>query len=313
MRYASGLSPKSLVKHKKKVLKRLSPFRYTKVVIIESLGQNDVSTGKILASYLSTLDSFVNQNIPLEILDCPTAQSLRAVLTKLTLEAETLGESPILHFECHGEATGNGLVLANGEMMAWTELAPILVNLNLLTKFNLMIFLAACNAFYFIEEMIASRPSPVYAVVAPSDELNPGEVMSGTRIYYRTLFEIGNAGSALQALKSENLSVGYWFGKTAEEWFEEVLVGYVKAQCSATTVAERARLLYQTQPSKMPRKSVGALKRGLHQEHKTFVQKYFEKCFQTESIPANLDRFDGLRKRVEVRVKHILTSRSFRH
>gem|GEM_PF-2692904 len=251
-------------------------------------------------------------HIPLEIHDCPSAGSLRDVLSKLILEAQEHGHSPILHFECHGSANGDGLFLANGEKMPWTELAPILANLNFLTKFNLQVFLAACNAFYFIEEMSAIQPSPVYAVIAPSDEVNPGEVMSGPRIYYRTLFESGNAGLALQRLKLEKLSIGNWFGKTAEEWFEDVVVGYVKSHCSTKDIAERARLLYQTQPSTMSRKSVGALKRGLRHEHNDFVQKYFQECFQTAKIPANLDRFKGLRKRVELKVKDILTSPAFR-
>lgn len=298
---------------KKMVTRHLTNFRYTKFVVVESLGTTDVSTGKVLASYVSSLDSFVDQHIPLEIHDCPSAQSLRDVFTKLILDAKEHGGLPILHFECHGDKNGDGLILANGEKMHWIELAPILVNLNLLTKFNLLVFFAACNAFYFIEEMSAIRPSPVYAVVAPSDELNPGEVMSGTRIYYRTLFETRNAGFALQRLKAEYLCVGKWFGKTAEEWFEEVVVNYVRSHCSTKDIAERARSLYQTQSFTMPRKSVGALKRGLRHKHKEFVQKYFQECFLTAKIPANLDRFEALRKRVNVEVANILSSRSFRH
>lgn len=271
-----------------------------------------MSTGKILANYVSTLDSFANQQIPLEIHDCPSADSLRYLLAKLMRESQEHSHSPILHFECHGSESGDGLILSNGEEMPWTELAPILADLNLSTEFNLQVFLAACNAFYFIEEMSAIRPSPVYAVIAPSDELNPGEVMRGTRIYYRTLFESGNAGLALQRLKKDNLNVGSWFGKTAEEWFEDVVVNYVVKHCSAKSIAERAHTLYQTQASTAPRKSVGALKRGLHQEHKEFVQKYFREYFLTATIPANLNRFAALLKRVDLKVKTILTSQPFR-
>jgi len=197
--------------------------------------------------------------------------------------------------------------------MPWTELAPMLGQLNLATQFNLLLFLAACNAFYFIEEMSAIRPVPVYAIVAPTDTVDPGEVMRGTNIYYRTLFDSGDAGIALNELKNENLSSGYWFGITAEKWFEETLVNYVQTYCSSKDIADRARSLYQTQSHMSPRKSVGALKRGLHREHKEFVEKYFQKCFQTNVIPANVTRFAALRKRVDITVKNILSTHRFRH
>jgi hypothetical protein len=298
---------KSRITHNKTVMKRLANFRFAKFVVVESLGRSEVSTGQLLADYVSTLDSFVDLQIGIEIHDCQSAQRLKDVLAKITMDAREHRETPILHFECHGSQFGNGLVLASGEEIPWSELAPILDALNRATKFNLLVFLSACNAFYFIERMTAIEPSPVYAIVAPSDEVNPGEVLSGTRTYYRTLFGSGDAGFALKELKAERLRSGSWFGKTAEEWFEEIVVNYVRSHCSPKEIAERARSLYQTQPSTKPRKGVGALRRGLRHSHKQFVQKYFDRCFLTAEIPFNADRFEELRKRVDRRVKDILS------
>lgn len=289
----------------------LANFRFTKFVVIESLESKEVSTGKELGGYISAMDSFKYLQIPLEFHDCPNAQRLREVLTQLTVDAKKLGSSPILHIECHGSDFGDGLVLANGEAIPWSELAPLLEALNLATQFNLLVFLAACNAFYFIEEMSSIRPSPVYAIVAPSDTLDPAEVMRGTRTYYRTLFESGDAGIALNRLKSETLTSGRWFGKTAEEWFEETLVNYVEKHCSTKQIADRARQLYQSQPSINRRRSVGNLKRGLQKAHKDFVEKYFQDCFHTSDVPSNLKRFEALRRRVDARVRGILASRGY--
>jgi hypothetical protein len=293
--------------------RRLARFNFSEVVVIESLGK-EVSTGKVLVGYISALDSFVQLGIPISLIDCQTAHDLRSVFDTLTHDAKVKGICPLLHIECHGRADGGGLVLANGDSIPWTELSPMLKALNIATNFNLLVFFAACNAFYFIEEMKAIKPSPVYALVAPSDELDPGEIMSGTRAYYRKLFESGDAGFALQELRAEQLSTGRWFGKTAEEWFEEVIVNYVGLNCSGKQMAERARVLYQSQRS-LNKKSVGKLKRELKQVHAdpgAFVGKYFQECFCLKELPDNLLRFDSLKKRVEAKMKSLLASPAFR-
>jgi hypothetical protein len=292
---------------------RLARFNFSEVVVIESLG-SQVSTGKVLADYISTLDSFVELGIPISFINCQNANDLRRVFTTLTQNATVKDICPLLHIECHGRTDGGGLVLANGNSILWTELSPMLKALNIATNFNLLVFFAACNAFYFIEEMKAMKPSPVYALVAPSDELDPGEIMRGTRVYYRELFESGDAGFALQKLRAEQLSTGRWFGKTAEEWFEEVIVNYVDSNCSKGQMAERARALYQSQSS-LNKKSVGKLKRELKQYHAhpgTFVEKYFHECFCLKELPDNLLRFDNLKTRVEAKMKSLLASPAFR-
>lgn len=292
--------------------RKLANFSYSKLVIIESLGKGEVSTGRELAKYVSSLDSYVELQLSLEIVDCQSAQSLKDSLVELTNETKERELVPLLHIECHGTYKGDGLSLANGDEIRWTELAPLIEELNLATKFNLLLFLAACNAFYFIEEMSAIRPSPVYAVVAPSDEIDPAEVMRGTRGYYRKLFDSGDAGIALNVLRGDKLSCGKWYGINAEEWFEKTIISYVQTHCSVKIIAERARQLYQSKKSTPQRRSVGSFKRGLHQQHETFVQGYFDKYFQTGLIPANLVRFSALRKRVELNVRNILTSPGFR-
>jgi hypothetical protein len=292
--------------------RRLVRFSFTEVVVIESLGSRDMSTGRELAAYVSTLDSFVARGIPITLRNCQTASDLRCLFASLALDAALKGNCPLLHIECHGSASGNGLVLTNGDTVSWAELTPMLKALNIATKFNLLVFLAACNAFYFIEEMTSMHPSPVYALVAPSDEIDPGEVMRGTRVYYRILFDTGDAGVALRWLRAERLAAGRWFGKTAEEWFEEVIVNYVHSQCSKKAIAERARMLYQSQGHTSNRRSVGKLKRELGQRHAVFVRKYFQEFFCTEEVPDNLSRFDKLKRRVESKVNSMLAAPGFR-
>ena len=293
-------------------IRRLASFRCTKLVVIQSLGTGDVRTGEILQGYLSTLDSFVANGTQLEIHDCSSKVQLTTLLETLLKEATEQHSFPILHFECHGSDEGDGLVLASEERMTWEELGSLLTKLNLATEFNLLVFFAACNAFYFIEEMEAIRPAPVYAMVAPSDEVSPAEVMGGTRIYYRALFDSADAGLALRTLRAEKLEQGQWFGKTAEEWFEEVLVNYVIANCSSKEIANRAQRMYQQQPTAGPRMSVGALKRGLYKKHASFSDEYFNQCFHTSEVPSNVQRFAALRTRVEQRVKAIRNQKSFR-
>ncbi len=176
--------------------KRIVGFKFSKLVVIQSLTSNEVPTGKILGEFISTLDSFVEKNISFEIQNCLTKDSLIRLLRTYIQEANENDSYPILHFECHGMAYGEGLALANDENISWAELASLLIELNIACGFNLFVFFAACDAAYFIEEMNAINPSPVYAIVAPSDTVNPGEVMRGGRIYYSTLFSTTNAGDA---------------------------------------------------------------------------------------------------------------------
>ena len=287
--------------------KHIKGFRFSKLVVIQSLTSHEVPTGRILGEFISTLDSFVEKNLSFEIQNCLTKDSLVHLLRTYIQEAKESGSYPILHFECHGMAYGEGLALANDENITWPELALLLIDLNVACAFNLFVFFAACDAAYFIEEMNANKPSPVYSIVAPSDKVNPSKLMRAGRIYYSELFSTTNADQALRALKREKLECGQWFGLTAEQWFEEVVTGYVKDYCSAEAITERARCLYQEQKRNGGGASVGSIKRALSRKHSSFVDEYFQKCFFTHDIPKNTERFSDLKRRVERQAKAVLS------
>ncbi|HEY5022703.1 MAG TPA: hypothetical protein VII30_09485 [Gemmatimonadaceae bacterium] len=56
------------------------------------------------------------------------------------------GHAPILHIEAHGDAVG--LELASGEHIKWSELAPVLTEINVGCQMNLLVVAAACEGWY---------------------------------------------------------------------------------------------------------------------------------------------------------------------
>lgn len=130
-------------------------FRFSKIVIIESLDQNEIKTGALLKSSLDTFIHQASRNIPVEHVSCLTNHDVLRTLDRLIYEAEVEGQIPIVHFECHGN-TECGLFCTDDSVVGWSELGACLTRLNVATGLNLLVVFAACYGGHFLKTLSLS-------------------------------------------------------------------------------------------------------------------------------------------------------------
>ena len=118
---------------------------------------------------------------------CNTKQEVISAIERATTRAQLSGMIPVLHLEAHG---GNlGLEGPDGtggaELLSWDELTKPLQRLNLPTRCNLIVVVAACTGFAGIQALVRGHRAPAVALVGPDAQVMPSSLLSGAKEFYR--------------------------------------------------------------------------------------------------------------------------------
>jgi hypothetical protein len=289
----------------------IAGFRLTKFVVVESLEPHEVKTGAILTALLQSLVEEHASGLIVEYRTCESAIEFQGILKALTREAQHTGHAPVLHVECHGSKS-HGLELSNGSLLSWEDLAAELTELNVASQFNLLAAVSACFGGYLLGEISALKPAACWCVIAPTETIDPAEAMQGFRVFYTQLLQLQDAGKAAAALRATKLSQGEWFSQLAQLWFERLIVDYVKTHCTIEAIRERARRMYRRAREEGLPGGVGSFARRLRSQHREVLTgRYFDVFFCTERVPSSRNRFDHVRKRVEMRLNEMRNSDKF--
>lgn len=166
--------------------------------VIESLPLGEPRTGEALYDSLlapgqsrGTGPKATNRRVTSKL-------ELLALLNQIATDAEQHQTRPLLHFESHGSPEGLGL--ADETLIAWEELSAALLNINLASKMNLLVFAAMCHGWYMLDGALPSGRSPVFAVVGPPSEKTFAELEAATTLFYSDAVLSGNLESALLAM-----------------------------------------------------------------------------------------------------------------
>lgn len=290
----------------------ISGFTFSKIVLVQSLEPHEVQTGLHLSQYISAQISESNHQIQLEYTTCSSGVEFIEILRRLTTDAKVKGEFPIVHVECHGSSK-EGLEFENGSTLSWDVLASELLHLNVACKFNLLAVFSACFGGHFLGQLDAISPAPCWCIVAPTETVDPAEIMSGFRIFYSTLLLSADAGKAAAKISRAPLSHGRWFSQPTEIWFETVVTNYITKHCTKEATRDRAKKLRRQliKEGHLP-KSIGNITRELCRLNRTnFLGEYFDTYFQTSAIPENIQRFQHARVRLDLKLKALRGSKEY--
>ncbi|WP_426699893.1 hypothetical protein ACPPVV_10795 [Rhodanobacter sp. Col0626] len=154
------------------------------VWIIEWLpaGDTEMKTGKLLHEWMEQWRTGWSCYIP-----CGSKEEAIRAIRRATRYAKNTDAKPILHIEAHGNE--DGLEGPNGvdglEFLEWSELLPELAELNVATRCNLMVFIAACRGFAGIGALTEGPRAPALALVGCLDDVLPRRLLDGTKEFYR--------------------------------------------------------------------------------------------------------------------------------
>lgn len=277
---------------------KLAGFLFNKIIIIQSLEPDEFQTGNHIAQYLRSLLDDLKIKMPIELINCESKIELIPILLAIKNSCIENGDLPIIHIECHGDID-DGLEFSNGSLISWTELAGEFTPINLATKFNLLLIFSACFAGNFLGQMGALAPSPCWCMVAPSEKVDPGEILRGFKVFYKTFFEKHDAGIAVHELSRIKLQFGRFFGEPSELWFEKVVSNYIEDHCTPKAIRKRAFDLIKSGMLLNQNISIAEAKRAIRDQNKKKVfESYFNSYFMIQEIPVNKKRFENVIKRI---------------
>ena len=261
--------------------------------IVEWLPSNERQTGTELYSRLKNHERFT------VVLDrCVSKADVFKALERVAENCQA-GRNPIVHFESHGDGRNpewsEGLVGpaedSAEELLSWSELAPILRHLNLLTRFNLQMVAAACYGGSAISAIEAPMAMPFTATLGFIGKVNPSDLFNAMRELYRAMLN-GCAGDASIESAQRELPEGcHLHFETAHTLAHKLMSMYARDHLNPTSLRERAeRYLAHGRQSdiSMNLERATNLIRNVSIEG---LQKAVPIWFAFDQIPENRERF----------------------
>jgi hypothetical protein len=193
---------------------------------------------------------------------------------------------PMLHLECHGH--GTGLEFSDGSILHWTDLKPHLVALNVATKLNLVLIVAACFGGDIARISGADDRAPFWGFVAPKAEISAGLLSDAMSAFYQTLLRTKSAQLAMEALRGSQAGSQFW-NLSAATIFKLIDEEHARDYLADENVARRAivmRALAAQQGVEWPLQDVEQMIRDPQ-----YLTRMRDRFFMVDLFPDNRERF----------------------
>lgn len=127
---------------------------------------------------------------------------------------------PFIHFEAHGFK--DGIELSSGEEVTWTEIVPFLRAINLRTKNNLFISMAACKGGNIQYAVKITEPCPFRGFIGPMENVGENDLLTSYNEFFDSLLRENDFEKAIESLNLYSNGVKYHH-MNAEAFFDVVL------------------------------------------------------------------------------------------
>lgn len=236
----------------------------TAIVIIESLPDGDTKTGQRLRDDLDLIAISLGNIFTVRFATVESADELEALLNQLWAWVVASGGIGLcLHIECHGSQ--EGIQLADGSLMPWSRLSPLLANINRASRMNLLVWLACCYGGYFVLACRYHETVPFAAIVGPGNEIEPYTLLAFASSFYTELCRTRDVTEALTIAGAVKPDIAY-SNFTAVGVFRVALAARIRG----TAPESRAHVRAIEEP---------------------LFDQLRRKFFALDEFPANADRF----------------------
>jgi hypothetical protein len=270
------------------------------VWIIEWLPPDEPQTGLELHQWIHSFRPGWSHYVA-----CDTPQKVLAEIAGCTEIAQLEARSPVLHIEAHGDE--KGIAGPPSEFIAWGDLVAPLQQLNLATKCNLIVFMAACTGLAAIKTFVAGPRAPAVALVGPEGELTPSDVREAAKEFYRKLSNDASMTEMVASASNESRNAAFDyepFIDIAYDSFTKLLVTETRPE---ELVARKAKLVERLRAEcGLSHDEATRRADGLPALLSDQLQEQWDTMFMIDLFPQNQDRF-GLNVRETIRL--ILNSR----
>ena len=269
---------------------------FNKIYILESLKSDERHTGRALFEDLQVWKDAYLPQLSISYLTFNDKSELDRILGAIEDSTKTKKELPFIHIEAH--ANEDYLGTASGEGISWKDLFDSLQKININTKNNLVIVVAACFGFHIFKITDVLERAPFYAVLGPNQAVSVNEVEAGYQMFYQELFQTKEVNGAIAKMNETLKITGKRYALiNCEDLFIMASKNYLKEHCSAKARSQRVEEIvsrYQELETKVltiqevRKKAKEALKTDnldyLKDDHRTFVM--------VDLYPENAERFE---------------------
>ncbi|MEQ6968520.1 hypothetical protein [Pectobacterium polaris] len=211
---------------------------FNHIIIIDLLSDHEFQTARRLDENLSAFIP-ANQRTHLKI---PSKEQLIKTLLQIKLKDIPEGMKPIIHIEGHGSE--ESLSLPDGSSVSWCELYEKISKINVSLNNSLILFIATCYGFNYINTLNVLTPTPSFFLISPSKSIGAGAIDSGVSIFYTTIFETKDLDKSIEKLTNHNSSFDFY---NSDQFFIELMINYFnEGHYGKSSQARVERLLSET-------------------------------------------------------------------
>ncbi len=264
--------------------------RFNQILVVDSVPTGELNTAKRLFADLKTHAAGYSPCPAIRYLRVESGDELIQCILQCRIDAYEQDVIPMLHIECHGD--DDGFQLADGSLVDWAELKLPITGLNVATRLNLLIAVAACSGGALAKMITMSDRAPFWGLIGPTGALPAGELERAYSALYLTLLSSKTPAKAVEAMDAAT-KPGLLWRTTSQGLFESAWAGYKKQYCSPDALEIRAKRMRQQleQQSYEPLPTVEELKTRLLDHEPTAFERFRATYFMYELFPEHSSRF----------------------
>lgn len=195
-----------------------------KIVIIQSLKDGDLKTGRMLYDNLSSAIPIKYPDTSVEFYDVKDEWELVVAFDKVYNEMAE-GELITLQIETHG--CEEGIELASGELVTWKLFFGLIRPINVKLINLLLVCMSMCYGGALITHIEPEKRAPYLAFIGTGREIKGGVLLDGFTAFYENYHNLLDSFAAFEALKNATIDADtgkspFWM-MTSEEVFQKTL------------------------------------------------------------------------------------------
>jgi hypothetical protein len=194
-------------------------INFNHVFIIDLLKESELQTARRLDESISV---FIPSNQRTHI-TITSREALLVTLQQIKLKEIPEGMRPIIHIEGHG--CEQSLSLSNGSSIKWGELYDVLSEINRALNNTLILFIATCYGFHYINTLSVLASTPTYCLISPYERITSGDIERGTSMFYKDLFETKDLDHSINNLIKHNPCFDFY---NSDQFFIGLMIKYFK-------------------------------------------------------------------------------------
>jgi len=268
----------------------LDSNRFNQILVVDSIPNGELNTAKRLFEDIKTYASAYSPSPAVQYVRVESGDGFIQCVIKCRKDADERDIIPMLHIECHGDE--DGFQFADGSLADWEELKLPITELNIATRLNLMIAVAACTGGALAKVMRMSDRAPFWGLIGPTKILTAVELEKAYRALYLTLLSTKSPAKAVQAMDGAT-TPGLFWRTTSQGLFEKVWASYKKEHCNPVALESRAKRMREQLElaSVLPLRTTDELKSGLLAHEPKSFERFRKTFFMCDLFPEHSTRF----------------------